>query len=224
MNALYADDDPTVRALLAAILSRLGHSGISAVDGEEAWRTYQSTRPPLVVLDIEMPHRTGLDVCRLIREQEEPKRDAFILVLTSQDTDEVLRSVLDAGADDYMTKPATAENLFARLSIADRRIHKDAERREMERDLQRARWLAGIGETTITLQHEINNPLAALLGHAELLLMDAREKGQENEQVRVIVEQAKRISRVIRRLSELQNPKSIEYASGARMIDLSSKE
>jgi two-component system, NtrC family, sensor kinase len=205
------------------VLSRLGHSGISAVDGEEAWRTYQATRPPFVVLDIEMPILSGLEVCRLIREQE-PRRDAFVLVLTSQDTEEALRSVLDAGADDYLLKPATPENLFARLSIADRRIHKDAERREVERELQRARWLAGIGETTITLQHEINNPLAALLGHAELLLMDAREKGEENEQVKVIMEQAKRISRVVRRLSELQNPKSIEYSSGARMIDLTSKE
>ena len=223
MNALYADDDPTVRALIAAVLMRLGHSGISAVDGEEAWRTYQATRPPLVVLDIELPERSGLEVCRLIREHE-PKRDTFILVLTGGDSNEHLQAVLDAGADDYMPKPATTENLFARLSIADRRIHQDAERREVERELQRARWLAGIGETTITLQHEINNPLAALLGHAELLLMDARDKGEVNEQAQVIFEQAKRISRVIRRLSELQNPKSIEYASGAKMIDLSTKE
>lgn len=223
MNALYADDDPTVRALIAAVLMRLGHSGISAVDGEEAWRTYQATRPPLVVLDIELPERSGLEVCRLIREHE-PKRDTFILVLTGGDSNEHLQAVLDAGADDYMPKPATTENLFARLSIADRRIHQDAERREVEKELQRARWLAGIGETTITLQHEINNPLAALLGHAELLLMDARDKGEVNEQAQVIFEQAKRISRVIRRLSELQNPKSIEYASGAKMIDLSTKE
>src|SRR3954470_2439709 len=114
MNALFADDDPTVRLLLGAVLMQLGHSAVSAIDGDEAWRSFQRLRPPLVVLDIEMPGRSGLEVCRLIREIES-RRDTFILVLTGRDTREDLQAVLDAGADDYMTKPATPDNLLARL-------------------------------------------------------------------------------------------------------------
>jgi DNA-binding response OmpR family regulator len=223
VKALYADDDPVVRRLIGAVLGRLEHEAIEARDGEEAWQVFRAVHPSLVVLDIEMPHRSGLEVCRLIREQE-PQRETFVLVLTGRDTEEDLLAILDAGADDYMPKPATPENLYARLTIADRRVRLDRERRRVEQELQRARWLAGIGETTITLQHEINNPLAALLANAELLMMDARAAGEENEQVETIYEQARRIATVIRRLGQLQDPKSVDYIAGSKMIDLSERE
>ncbi|MDE3127773.1 MAG: hypothetical protein KGL38_07190, partial [Gemmatimonadota bacterium] len=82
-------------------------------------------------------------------------------------------------------------------------------------------WLAGIGETSIALQHEINNPLSALLGHAELMMMDEKERGEENEHVRVIHEQARRIADVMKRLRRLRDPRTVEYVAGARMLDLS---
>jgi len=223
MNTLFADDDPIVRALLSAVLGRLGHEAIGASEGAEAWRLFKQHRPTLVILDIEMPNHSGVEVCRMIREND-PHRETFILVLTGRDTEEDLREVLDAGADDYMTKPASPENLLARLTIAERRIEKDRARRKAESDLQRAQWLAGIGETTITLQHEINNPLSALLGHAELMLMDLRDAGANTEQAQVIYDQARRIATVVKRLAELRDPQSVEYAAGARMIELEPRE
>ena len=109
--------------------------------------------------------------------------------------------MLEAGADDYVTKPASPENLRARLEIAKRRIEQDHARRAAEEELARSRWLAGIGETTIALEHEINNPLSALLGHAELLMMDAETHREHHEQLRIIQEQAARIAEVVRRLA-----------------------
>jgi signal transduction histidine kinase len=97
----------------------------------------------------------------------------------------------------------------------------DRARRDAEAKLARARWLAGIGETTIALEHEINNPLSALLGHAELLLMDAGLTEEQRRQLQIIREQAARIADVVRRLARLKNPQSVENLSGARMIDLS---
>ena len=223
MKVLYAADDPGAPAVLGDVLTRLGHETIVVVEGAEAWRLYQLHRPTLVILDAEMPNVSGLDLCRRIREHD-AHRETFVLVLTDRDTEEDLRAVLDAGADDYMTKPATSENLFARLLIAERRIEQERARRKAEGELQRARWLAGIGETTIALQHEINNPLSALLGHAELMLMDMRAKGAETQQISIILEQARRIATVVRRLAELREPKSVEYAPGARMIDLDGHE
>ncbi len=67
----------------------------------------------------------------------------------------------------------------------------------------------------------MNNPLAALLGHAALIEQGLVEPGEEREVLGVIVEQAHRIAAVVRRLSALRDPQSVEYMDGARMIDLS---
>jgi DNA-binding response OmpR family regulator len=222
MRVLLADDDVLARALLAAVLTDLDHDVCMADDGEAAWEAFQREPAPLVVLDINMPGIDGLEVCRRIRQHEDG-RDVFVLVVTARDGRDDLARVLEAGADDYVTKPASPENLRARLEIARRRIAQDRVRRTAEEELARSRWLAGIGETTIALEHEINNPLSALLGHAELMTMDNALTEDQRESLRIIQEQAARIAQVVRRLARLKNPQSVEYLAGARMIDLSSR-
>lgn len=222
MRVLFADDDVIARTLLAAVLADLDHDVTVANDGEAAWLAFQRAPSPLVVLDINMPGLDGLEVCRRIRGHE-AGRDVFVLIVTARDGRDDLTSVLEAGADDYVTKPTSPENLRARLEIARRRIGQDLVRRTAEAELARSRWLAGIGETTIALEHEINNPLSALLGHAELMMMDNDLSEDQREQLRIIQEQAARIAQVVRRLAKLKNPQSVEYLAGARMIDLSSR-
>jgi DNA-binding response OmpR family regulator len=220
MRVLFADDDVISRTLLAAVLTHLGHESREAVDGGQAWEKYQAEPAPLVILDVNMPVLDGLEVCRRIRAHPSG-RETFVLVVTARDGRDDLAEVLDAGGDDYVSKPSSPENLSARLAIAARRIAQEEARRTAETELARARWLAGIGETTIALEHEINNPLSALLGHAELLLMDQGITADQREQLQIVREQAARIAEVVRRLAKLKNPKSVEYLSGARMIDLS---
>ena len=222
MRVLFADDDVIARTLVAAVLADLGHETTAAEDGQHAWDEFQRAPAPLVVLDINMPKLDGLEVCRRIRGHE-AGRETFVLIVTARDGREDLDNVLEAGADDYVTKPSSPENLRARLEIAKRRIAQDTVRRAAESELARSRWLAGIGETTIALEHEINNPLSALLGHAELLMMDNELSEDQQEQLRIIQEQAARIAQVVRRLARLKNPQSVEYLAGARMLDLSSR-
>jgi DNA-binding response OmpR family regulator len=222
MRVLFADDDVIARTLLAAVLDDLGHEVTSVEDGEKAWAAFQQEAAPLVILDINMPGLDGLEVCRRIRTQEAGK-ETFVLIVTARDGRDDLANVLEAGADDYVTKPCSPENLRARLEIAKRRIAQDTVRRAAEAELARSRWLAGIGETTIALEHEINNPLSALLGHAELLLMERELSENQHEQLRIIQEQAARIAQVVRRLAKLKNPQSVEYLAGALMLDLSSR-
>jgi DNA-binding response OmpR family regulator len=219
MRVLFADDDAIARTLLASVLSDLGHEPVAAEDGDRAWMLYQQAPAPLVVLDINMPKLDGLTVCRLIREHE-AGRESFVLVVTARDGRDDLTAVLAAGADDYVTKPSSPENLRARLEIAGQRILQNTARRATETELARSRWLAGIGETTIAIEHEINNPLSALLGHAELLLMGEGMSDDQREQLQIIQEQASRIADVVRRLAKLKNPQSVEYLAGARMLDL----
>ncbi|HET7631552.1 MAG TPA: response regulator [Gemmatimonadaceae bacterium] len=220
MKVLIADDDETVRALVRSVAASLEWETVAARDGDEAWQLFGEHRFPLTVLDIEMPGMDGLELCRRIRAAD-PNRETFILVFTGRDSHEDLGAVLDAGADDYIAKPTAPNSLRARLVIAQERMAHEARRRAAEDALSRARWLAGIGETTIALQHEINNPLSALLGHVELMMLDQRETGDTNEHLRVIHEQTMRVADVVKRLGKLRDPQSVEYVAGARMIDLS---
>jgi len=223
VRALLADDDEFMRALLDLVLREAGHEVQAVADGVAAWEAFAAAPPPLVVLDWEMPGLDGLEVCRRIRAAG-PGRTTFVLVVTARDASEALATMLDAGADDYVAKPVSPEGLRARLVIVERRVAQAAAQREAEAGLARARWLAGVGETTLALQHEINNPLAAMLGHAALIEHGLCEGAERDDCVAAIVEQAKRIGTVVKRLSALREPKSVEYLEGAMMVDLSNDE
>ena len=222
MRVLFADDDIIARTLMAAVLADLTHDATIVDNGQAAWDAFLERPVPLVVLDINMPGLDGLEVCRRIRAHE-AGRETFVVIVTARDGREDLVDVLEAGADDYVTKPASPENLRARLEIAERRIAQDVQRRAAEAESARSRWLAGIGETTIALEHEINNPLSALLGHAELMVMEGGLTADQLEQLGIIQEQAARIAQVVRRLARLKNPQSVEYLAGSLMLDLSSR-
>ena len=219
MKVLVAAHAEPVRELLVGVVQAAGHDVVAATDGEAAWVAFERAPVPLVILDADLPGLDALSVCHRIRASDAP--EAFILVLTERDQTEQLRMVLEAGADDYVSVPVTRGRLVARLTIAQRRIAQDEARRRAEAALARAQWLAGIGETSIALQHEINNPLAALLGHIGLLENDLIEPGEEREVLAVVAEQAHRIAGVVKRLSALRNPQSVEYLrGGSRMLDL----
>ena len=219
LRVLVADDDADVRLLVATVLSELGAEVRVASDGGDAWRMFEEWKPEFVVLDANLSIADGLEICGRIREWDE-KREVFVLFLTERDHPQMLESVLDAGGDEFIVKPMTPEDLRARLIVSRRRMTQDAARRAAEDELAKARWLAGIGDATLALQHEINNPLSALLGNAELMIMELADKGEKNEMLTVIYEQAMRIADVVRRLRRLKNPESVDYVGGSRMINL----
>mgnify|MGYP001579652772 CR=1 FL=1 len=219
MNVIIADDDPTMLVLLKTVVEQVGHTVVACVhDGEAAWMAFQKEPVPLMIVDWEMPKLDGLGLCRRIRESE--IGDPFMLVVTGRDSREDLRKALDAGADDYLTKPVSADELAARLRIAERRIEITGARKQAEVELRKARYLAGIGETSLALQHEINNPLAAMLSHASLLEAGMVEEGEKEEALATIVQQAKRIGEVVKRLRQIDQPRSVEYLGSARMLDI----
>ena len=220
MRLLLAEDDPLVRDRFRDVALAAGHTVVTAADGAAAWEAFLAERPALVVIDLDLPGIDGLELCRRIRGAP-AGAETFLLVVTPRDGNQDLAVVLDAGADDYLSKPARADHLAARLAIAERRIALDTARRRAEDALARARYFAGIGETSVALQHEINNPLAALLGHAALIENGLIEPGEERELLQVIVEQAHRIADVVKRISALRHPEAVEYLEGEWMLDLS---
>ena len=218
-RVLVADASVSVRAVICNVVEERGYTVVLASDGEEAWAAWARERPALVFIDAAMPVIDGLEVCARIRAAE-PVRSTFIIVLAARDGADLDR-MLDAGADDYLSKPPSAVRVRARLTIAERRIALEEQRLAAESELARARWQQGIGETTVAVEHEINNPLAALMGYASMLEKSETLGPEEREHVSVITEQAERIAAVVKRLSKLKNPQSVEYLQGAKMIDLS---
>jgi DNA-binding response OmpR family regulator len=220
MRIIFADDNVIARALLGAVLSELGHHALVFDDGQGAWDAYESEPAPLVILDLAMPGMTGLEVCRRIRAHPMGAQ-TFVLIVTARDAVGDLEAVMDAGADDYIAKPASPKGLRARIEIASRRIEQAAAHRAAEADLARAQWLAGIGETALAMEQEISRPLQTILQRATLLLEDTAFTEDQLEQLRIICEQATRLDGVIHRAVNLESPQSVEYLAGARMIDLS---
>lgn len=220
MDVVLADDSDVSRRMLAATIGRCGHRVTAVADGEAAWAAYERTRPPMLILDWQMPGLDGLEVCRRVRASD-GGADIFVLMVTGRDLASNLADALDAGVDDYVTKPVASLHLEARLRIAERRIEQTSARRSAEQALASTQWLAGIGQTALALQHEINNPLMALLTTAQLLAEDAAAPTTYREQASAMLDQTRRIAAVVKRLRELKQPRSVEYVGKSRMIDLS---
>ncbi len=121
MKILIAEDDPISRRLLEVTLNKWGYEVVSCPDGSVAWMTLQQPQAPsLAILDWMMPGMDGLEVCREVRQQiTEPYIYILLLTAKSQQTDII--AGLEAGADDYLTKPFDSSELRMRLR-AGRRI------------------------------------------------------------------------------------------------------
>jgi two-component system KDP operon response regulator KdpE len=115
---LVVDDEPQLRRAVKATLTDLGYSVIDAKTGEEALEMLRHETPDLVLLDLNMPGIGGLETCRAIRETS----DVPIIVLSVRNTERDKVQVLDAGADDYVTKPFGIQELLARIRAAMRRV------------------------------------------------------------------------------------------------------
>src|SRR3954468_1748828 len=123
-SVLVVDDDPQLREALSRALELDGYAVTTANNGAQALDALSGQRPDVMVLDVMMPYVGGLDVCRTLRE----RRDRLpILVLTARDEVGDRVAGLDAGADDYLTKPFALEELRARLRALLRRTTQEGD-------------------------------------------------------------------------------------------------
>jgi two-component system response regulator MprA len=121
-EVLVVDDDPQLREALSRALQLDGYDVSTASNGAQALDELSRHRPDLMVLDVMMPYVGGLDVCRTLRQR---KDKLPILVLTARDEIGDRVAGLDAGADDYLTKPFALEELRARIRALLRRTTSD---------------------------------------------------------------------------------------------------
>ena len=111
---LAADDDPDILELVAFRLERSGYTVIQATDGQEALRLALEKSPDLAVLDVMMPGLDGFELTRRLRAEEATRRMPIIL-LTARAQDADVQQGFDAGADDYIRKPFSPQELRSRV-------------------------------------------------------------------------------------------------------------
>ena len=148
MRILVADDDRITQRMLQSMLTSWGYDVTVCVNGVEAWEALQEQNPPsLVLLDWMMPDMDGVQVCQNVRTLPRVPPMYFIL-LTARGHSEDIVTGLDAGADDYITKPFHPEELRARIQVGHRVLglqHSLAERvQELEHALTQVKQLSGL--------------------------------------------------------------------------------
>lgn len=138
MKVLVAEDDPALCELLSTLIESWDYDVIAVDDGERAWQAITSEdAPKLIVLDWLMPRLSGVDICHKLKDLE-LETPPYIILLTSMDSKANLIEGLQAGADDYVTKPFDANELEARLSVGKRVIKLQSALADRVSELQNA--------------------------------------------------------------------------------------
>jgi two-component system KDP operon response regulator KdpE len=213
LKVVVADDDPAMRRGLCAALRAAGYAVEEARDGEQAVRLFRERQTDLALLDINMPGIGGLEACRRIRAAVP---SVGIIMITVREAEEDIIQALNAGADDYLTKPFRIRELMARLGAVMRRLRAPAAPEaqilragELELDVAR-RSLRKSGEEVHLSPIEFDL-LLYMMQHREVPLEHSKllrtiwgpEYGQEFEYLRTYV-------RLIRKKIE-DNPARPEY-------------
>lgn len=196
---LIVDDEPQIRRVMRTTLSSNGYSVIEAKSGEEALESMRAEQPELVLLDVNMPGIGGLQACRDIREQS----DVAIIMLTVRDTEHDKVLALDAGADDYVVKPFSMEELLARIRAALRRTSSadpvaPFSSNGLEIDFERRRVMVQGNPVRLTpKEFELLRHLVASQGkpleHRRLLqAVWGPDYGNETEYLRVFINQLRK--------------------------------
>jgi two-component system KDP operon response regulator KdpE len=200
-RVLVIDDDPQIRRAMKMTLSAHGYEVADARTGEEGLANLRSSGYDLVLLDMNIPGMGGIETCRLIRSSSE----VAIIMLTVNNTEKAKVDALDAGADDYVTKPFSTPELLARIRAALRRL-PHPERVELQPlkaqgvDIDLSSRQVTVGGRTASLSPKEFDLLSYLLAranktisHRELLqAIWGPDYGDELEYIRVFVNRLRR--------------------------------
>ena len=148
MKILVAEDDVTSRTILTAILQKWDFAPVVVADGDKAWQIMQQPdAPTLALLDWDMPGMSGLELCRRIKSLD-LATPIYVILLTGRKAKEDVVQALDAGADDYITKPFYNSELRARVRAAERMVAVQqalaAKIEELQKALDHVKVLQGI--------------------------------------------------------------------------------
>ena len=167
MRVLIADDDMVSRSVVKALLTKWGYDVLEAEDGNQAWDIpKEEDTPRLVLIDWMMPGIDGLELSRRLRRLDDNTYH-YVILLTGRNSKEDIIDGLDAGADDYITKPFVAQELEVRLRVGSRIL-------ALQQSLQEA-----LEKQSYQARHD---PLTGILNHREILNILEKEINRSERQ------------------------------------------
>jgi two-component system KDP operon response regulator KdpE len=199
-QVLLVDDELSLQRAIAPLLRSRGYAVTLAGTGREAILAFERERPDVVILDLGLPDMDGAEVCRHIRE----RGDTPIIVLSARGTEKDKVAALDAGADDYVTKPFGTEELLARVRAALRRTlgreaarHGTLVRGDLTIDFDRRRVVRADADVRLTpKEFELLTLLAShagrVLTHRTILRQIWGAHTEQPEHLRVLVGQLRK--------------------------------
>jgi two-component system KDP operon response regulator KdpE len=176
-NILIVEDDPSIRKLVRVNLVKRGYTVSEAEDSHQAMAIFQAETVDLVLLDLVLPGLSGVDICLWMRARS----DVPIIVLSARSEEDLKVAALDAGADDYVTKPFGQEELLARVRAFLRRSYAapnmpdtKVQIGELHIDLEARRVFIGeedlhLTRTEYAILAELAQHLDAIVTHDELI-------------------------------------------------------
>lgn len=213
-KVMIVDDDPNIGLLVEMTLRKKGNFEIvNCSSGEMALEEIAKDKPDIVLLDIMMPGMDGYEVCKAIKSSPDTKFISVIILSARREMGDKVKG-MDLGADDYIVKPFDPDELLSRVR-ARLRIQ------ELEKELIDKKQLETVLSMAVTLQHEINNPLAGIMGNGEILKdWKSLHPKEVDECVAAISGQAIRIRDLVQKLSSVTQVVESTYLGNTRMIDI----
>ena len=195
---LFVEDDDNIRLALRLALEDEGYEVIEAPDGASAIKLFNETNPDLVLLDLRLPDISGFDVCRQLRGHS---LTPIIMVTAQTDTHDLVAG-LEAGADDYVTKPVVTKELAARIRAALRRVHLHE--------------VPAAPATSTRLDRVVDLEIRRDLG---IVMKAGRELPLTRTEYRLLCEFADHAGQVLSRDQLLERVWGYEYLGDSRLVD-----
>ena len=205
---LVAEDNALQLKLITSILEKDGYQVCGTADGLEALGALEKFNPDIILLDIKMPHMSGVEACQKIKEKSE-YRDTPVLFITAYKENDLIIEAFKAGAIDFITKPFSRDEIIVRVRAQIKYRELSDERIELIKELNRSMNDRVMGQLSIGLAHNFNNMLTSVMGYCQLIEVTTKEQDSKNR-ITVVKKVLGDMHRMIMDLAEFSDRAEID--------------